>query len=164
MFLLSLSTYSYLKKAREDRDWPFNTRLIEYLPESVYKFLKYRVYKYTDPSEKIISTFYYKIKLNYIKIPSASAGGKADNNGGAINLLTKDMVLVMQDNGGAYLFDLNTKKFTKNEIDLQTSFLNIRDVKVEKEDWVLINFEGLGLPCYHKLQGFQHNSIQNANS
>ena len=60
----SFFSVNFIKDARKNRTWPFNSSIGLYLPQ----WVKFYAYKYTNPNEKKITTQYYKIKLDYVTI------------------------------------------------------------------------------------------------
>ena len=72
----------FIKDARENRTWPFNSSIGLYLPQ----WVKFYAYKFTNPDEKIITTQYYKIKIDYVSVPNKETVG----GGGAINRSNPD--------------------------------------------------------------------------
>ena len=59
----------FLKNARQDRSWPFNSGL------KLPSFVKYYAYKYTNPESLIIDTHLYEINTEYLSIPDPEAIG-----------------------------------------------------------------------------------------
>ena len=103
----SFFSVNFIKDARKNRTWPFNSSIGLYLPQ----WVKFYAYKYTNPNEKKITTQYYKIKLDYVTIPAKSSVG----GGGAINLLKKNFFLLTLNNGNNLVFNLDTKEFYKQD-------------------------------------------------
>ena len=81
LLLIFLSAFYFLKDARKNRTWPFNSGLVLYFPQ----WVKYYAYKFTNPADKKLSTQFYKISLQYFTIPNTDSVG----GGGSINLLKK---------------------------------------------------------------------------
>ena len=126
-FSLLIYSYFFIQNARIERSWPFNSKLGKYLPKSV----KYYAYKFTNPEDLIIDTFYYKLKADYFSIPSENATG----NGGGIHLLKNNLSLIILENGEIFIFDYNKKSFLKIDNDLlRNKFNSIRDIFVKNNE------------------------------
>ena len=97
IIFFSLYSVYFLNSARETRTWPFNVGLTEYFTDSVKNF----AYSFTNPKETIVSSAYNKIKINYYPIPSSSAIGQ----GGGVNIIGKDSVLVSLNNGELFIIN-----------------------------------------------------------
>ena len=123
--VLSYFSYEFIKSARADRSWPFNSNLGNYLPE----FIKYYAYSITNPSEANISSNQGKLKLNYHTIPSTFATGR----GGGIVALSKNKILVTLDNGEIFVFDQNTDTFFTNPFNFKNYYSGIRDTFINEE-------------------------------
>jgi len=117
----SFFSVNFIKDARKNRTWPFNSSIGLYLPQ----WVKFYAYKYTNPNEKKITTQYYKIKLDYVTIPAKSSVG----GGGAINLLKKNFFLLTLNNGNNLVFNLDTKEFYKQD-SIFKGYSGIRDVLI----------------------------------
>jgi hypothetical protein len=110
----------FVKKARQDRTWPFNTGL------KLPSFVKYYAYKYTNPDSLKIETHLYEINTEFLSIPDTEAIG----GGGSVNILNKDNLLVTLDNGNNWIINLTTKNFIKGPDIFFNKFLSIRDVNI----------------------------------
>lgn len=136
--LLFIASIIFLKDARKKRSWPFNSGLVLHLPQ----WVKYYAYKFTNPEDNILTTQFYKIKLEYINIPyTKSIGG-----GGSINQIDTKNVLVTLNDGTGFNFNLEDKTFDKFNNTFERKYVSIRDVTVtqnKKEIYVLavINVE-----------------------
>jgi hypothetical protein len=148
---LSYFSYDFIKSAREDRTWPFNSNIGNYLPE----FVKYYAYLITNPEEKALSSNLEKIKLNYYQIPSKSATG----GGGGIEAILNNKILVTLDNGEMFIFDQETETFFTNSSNLKNNYSGIRDTFINEElsEFLIlatVNTEGLCKKI--KLDSFQY--------
>ena len=119
--LLSLYfSVQFLKDAREDRKWPFNSGM------KLPSFVKYYAYKYTNPDSLKIETHLYEIDTEFLSIPDAEAIG----GGGAVNILNRNNLLVTLDNGSNWILNLTTKNFIKGPDIFFNKSLSIRDVNI----------------------------------
>ena len=127
LFLLIIGCYfsfNFIKEARKDRTWPFNSSIGLYLPQ----WVKFYAYKYTNPKEKKIITQYYKVKLDYINIPAKSSVG----GGGAINQIKNDEFLLTLNNGDNFIFNLENKEFYKQYSSFE-GYSGIRDILINNK-------------------------------
>ena len=130
MTIGSYFSIDFIKDARKNRTWPFNSSIGLYLPQ----WVKFYAYKYTNPNEKEIITQYYKIKLDYVTIPAKSSVG----GGGAINLLKNDNYLLTLNNGDNFIFNLKNKEFYKQILNFK-GYTGIRDILINSnKDKVLV--------------------------
>ncbi len=130
----------FIKKARENRSWPFNSSLGNYLPKSV----KYFAYKFTNPDENIIETHFYNLKVDYISIPSSNSVG----NGGGIDIFEKNKMLVLLDNGEIFFFDTKKNDFDKNNnLKLSENYASIRDIHYQKKELLILGVKELKNNC-----------------
>ena len=130
MIIGSYFSIDFIKDARKNRTWPFNSSIGLYLPQ----WVKFYAYKYTNPNEKEIITQYYKIKLDYVTIPAKSSVG----GGGAINLLKNDNYLLTLNNGDNFIFNLKNKEFYKQILNFK-GYTGIRDILINSnKDKVLV--------------------------
>jgi hypothetical protein len=115
-------SFFYIKKARYENKWPFNTGMGQIIPGSVKKII-YRVMTddvvYTD-------TYYYKLKKSYYQIPNH----KYLTYGGAIDQLNNDNILLISSYGDINIFNLTNKAFTINESNLE-NYESIRDINLD---------------------------------
>ena len=120
----------FLKNAREDRTWPFNSGM------KLPSFVKYYAYKYTNPDSLKIDTHLYEINTEFLSIPDQEAIG----GGGSVNILNKDNLLITLDNGNNWILNLTTKNFIKGPDIFFNKFLSIRDVNIfpEKKEIALL--------------------------
>ncbi len=133
-------SFSFIKKARENRSWPFNSSLGNYLPKSV----KYFAYKYTNPDENIIETHFYDLKVDYYSIPSSNSVG----NGGGIDIFEKNKMLVLLDNGEIFFFDTKKNDFDKtNNLKLKENYASIRDINYENKELLILGVKDLNNNC-----------------
>ena len=121
--LLSIFTVLFIKEARQNRTWPFNSGI--QLPS----FVKYYGYKFTNPESVTINTHLYEMKTEFLSIPDQEAIG----GGGSVNILNKDNLLVTLDNGNNWVLNLSTKDFVKGPDIFSNKFLSIRDVNISPE-------------------------------
>ena len=130
MTIGSYFSIDFIKDARKNRTWPFNSSIGLYLPQ----WVKFYAYKYTNPNEKEIITQYYKIKLDYVTIPAKSSVG----GGGAINQLKNDNYLLTLNNGDNFIFNLKNKEFYKQILNFK-GYTGIRDILINSnKDKVLV--------------------------
>ncbi len=130
MTIGSYFSIDFIKDARKNRTWPFNSSIGLYLPQ----WVKFYAYKYTNPNEKEIITQYYKIKLDYVTIPAKSSVG----GGGAINQLKNDNYLLTLNNGDNFIFNLKNKEFYKQNLNFK-GYTGIRDILINSnKDKVLV--------------------------
>ena len=130
MIIGSYFSVDFIKNARKNRTWPFNSSIGLYLPQ----WVKFYAYKYTNPNDKEITTQYYKIKLDYVTIPAKSSVG----GGGAINLLKNDNYLLTLNNGDNFIFNLKNKEFYKQNLNFK-GYTGIRDILINSnKDKVLV--------------------------
>ena len=130
MTIGSYFSIDFIKDARKNRTWPFNSSIGLYLPQ----WVKFYAYKYTNPNEKEIITQYYKIKLDYVTIPAKSSVG----GGGAINQLKNDNYLLTINNGDNFIFNLKNKEFYKQILNFK-GYTGIRDILINSnKDKVLV--------------------------
>ena len=115
----------FIKDARENRTWPFNSSIGLYLPQ----WVKFYAYKFTNPDEKIITTQYYKIKIDYVSVPNKETVG----GGGAINLIEDNSLLLTLNDGSNYLFDTKDKNFLRTKGTFK-NYLGVRDVYYDKKE------------------------------
>tara|TARA_B100000963_G_scaffold306691_1_gene281442 strand:- start:832 stop:2079 length:1248 start_codon:yes stop_codon:yes gene_type:complete len=133
-------SFSFIKKARENRSWPFNSSLGNYLPKSV----KYFAYKFTNPDENIIETHFYDLKVDYYSIPSSNSVG----NGGGIDIFEKNKMLVLLDNGEIFFFDTKKNDFDKtNNLKLKENYASIRDINYENKELLILGVKDLNDNC-----------------
>ena len=120
----------FIKNARQDRTWPFNSGM--QLPA----FVKYYAYKYTNPESLKIKTHLYEIDTEFLSIPDQEAIG----GGGSVNILNRDNLLVTLNNGNNWILNLTTKNFIKGPDIFSNKFLSIRDVNIfpEKKEIALL--------------------------
>ena len=148
---LGYFSYDFINSARENRTWPFNSSLGNYLPE----FVKYYAYSLTNPDEKIILSNQEKIKLNYYQIPSKNATGR----GGGIVAIQDNKILVTLDNGEMFIFDQKTEKFFTNSSNLKNNYSGIRDSFINEglsEFLILATVNTAELCKKIKLDSFQY--------
>ena len=120
LLLIFLSAFYFLKDARKNRTWPFNSGLVLYFPQ----WVKYYAYKFTNPADKKLSTQFYKISLQYFTIPNTDSVG----GGGSINLLKKNKILLTLNDGSNYIFNSKTSEFTSIKSNFKNKYSSIRDV------------------------------------
>lgn len=157
----SYFSVDFIKNARKNRTWPFNSSIGLYLPQ----WVKFYAYKYTNPNDKEITTQYYKIKLDYVTIPAKSSVG----GGGAINLLKNDNYLLTLNNGNNFIFNLKNKEFYKQNSNFK-GYTGIRDIlinsnkdkvlvlgiKKEKEDCKSINLDEYNITNFSNTFNFDN--------
>lgn len=135
-----VGSFSFIKKARENRSWPFNSSLGNYLPKSV----KYFAYKFTNPDENVIETHFYNLKVDYYSIPSSNSVG----NGGGIDIFDKNKMLVLLDNGEIFFFDIKKNDFDKtNNLKLKENYASIRDIRYHKKELLILGVKELSNNC-----------------
>ncbi len=115
----------FIKDARENRTWPFNSSIGLYLPQ----WVKFYAYKFTNPDEKVITTQYYKIKIDYVSVPNKETVG----GGGAINFIEDNSLLLTLNDGSNYLFYPKNKNFLKTKGTFK-NYLGVRDVYYDKKE------------------------------
>jgi len=141
IFFVSIGTFVFIKKARENRSWPFNSSLGHYLPKS----LKYYAYKFTNTNENIIETHFYDLKVNYYSIPSSNSVG----NGGGIDNFENNKVLVILDNGEVFFFNTEKKSFDKTKnFKLKESYVSIRDIHYKDSELLILGVKELNNNCW----------------
>ena len=118
--LLSFFGVQFIKNARQDRTWPFNSGI--QLPP----IFKYYAYKYTNPDSLKIKTHYYEIATEYVSIPDKEAIG----GGGGINFIDEQNLLITLNNGNNWTLNLPTKTFRKGTDIFTNKFLSIRDINI----------------------------------
>lgn len=123
IILLIFLSVLFIKNARQDRTWPFDSGI------KLPSFVKYYVYKYTNPESFTIDTHLYEINTEYLSIPSQESIG----GGGSINFLNKENVLITLNNGNNWILDIPTKKFTRGPDIFTGKFLTVRDANVFSE-------------------------------
>ena len=140
LIFVLVGSLAFIKKARENRSWPFNSSLGNYLPKSV----KYFAYKFTNPDENIIETHFYNLKVDYISIPSSNSVG----NGGGIDIFEKNKMLVLLDNGEIFFFDTKKNDFDKNNnLKLTENYASIRDIHYQKKELLILGVKELKNNC-----------------
>ena len=144
IFLIIISfligSFFFIKNARENRSWPFNSSLGNYLPKS----FKYLAYKFTNPDQNIIETHFYNLKIDYYSIPSLNSVG----NGGGIDIFDNNKMLVVLDNGEVFFF--NTKKYSfdkNNDLRLNQDYSSIRDIHYKDHELLVLGVEELKADC-----------------
>ena len=140
LIFTSVGSFYFIKKARENRSWPFNSSLGNYLPKSI----KYFAYKFTNPDENIIETHFYNLKVDYYSIPSSKSVG----NGGGIDIFEKNKMLVLLDNGEIFFFDTNKNDFDKTDnLKLKENYASIRDIHYVNKELLILAVKELNDNC-----------------
>ena len=134
ILLLTLSFF-YLKKARYENKWPFNTKMGYIIPASIKRV----VYNLMTDDVSYIESHHYNIKKTYHQIPNH----KFLNYGGAIEQLDDENILLISSYGDINIFNLKNKKFTINESNLE-GYESVRDIIIDhnkKELHVLATYK-----------------------
>ena len=84
VIISSFFSVLFIKQARQERTWPFNTGI------KMPSFIKHYTYKYTNPDSLKIKTHFYEINAEYLSIPDKEAIG----GGGSINFINKNNLLI----------------------------------------------------------------------
>jgi len=157
LIIFFIFSFYFIQNARVERSWPFNSKLGKYLPKSA----KYFAYKYTNPENLILETFYYKIKSNYFSIPSTNATG----NGGGVSLLKNNLVLTILDTGEIFLFDHKNNSFQIIESKvLLNKYISIRDIDVFENELIVIAVKEINNECQSlELSTYNINIKENKN-
>jgi hypothetical protein len=130
IIISSIYGVHFIKEARKDRTWPFNSGI------KLPSIIKYYAYKYTNPEFSKVKTHLYEIYLDYLAIPDRDAVG----GGGAINFIDQNNLLITLNNGNNWILNLSTKNFTKGPDVFIKKFSGIRDVNIfsEKKEIALL--------------------------
>ncbi len=150
-----LGSFLFIKKARENRSWPFNSSLGNYLPKSI----KYLAYKFTNPDENTIETHFYDLKTNYYSIPSTNSVG----NGGGIDIFDKNKMIVILDNGEIFFFDTKANIFDEHKnLKLNKSYASIRDIYFKEGELYVLGVKEFESNCSAiQLDKYQYKQTNN---
>ena len=130
IFILA-GSFLFIKNARENRSWPFNSSLSNYLPKSI----KYFAYKFTNPDQSILETYFYDLSIDYYSIPSSNSVG----NGGGLDVFDEKNMLTVLDNGEIFLFDSQNLKFNKiKHSKLEKNYASIRDIYYKNNELLVL--------------------------
>lgn len=121
LFLFIIFSFLFIKQARINNTWPFNTKMGYIVPES----LKRVIYSITTRKNEKIITYYYDLDKSLYQIPDH----EFLKYGGAVEQLNKYNLLLISSYGKINIFNLKEKKFFKNFKNLD-NFESIRDFNI----------------------------------
>ena len=140
LICISIGFFFFIKNARENRTWPFNSSLSNYLPKSI----KYFAYKFTNPDQNILETYFYDLNVNYHSIPSSNSVG----NGGGLDIFDQKNMLTILDSGEIFLFDIQTFKFKKiQNSKLEKNYESIRDIYYKNDELLILAVKKINEEC-----------------
>ena len=140
LIVFLMGSFLFVKKARENRSWPFNSSLSNYFPKSIKNF----GYKITNPDKIILETHFYDIEAKYHAIPSSNAVG----NGGGLNIFDEKNLLTILDNGELFLFNIHNLDYTRiNSNLLINKYSSIRDAYYSSGELIIFGVIEVNEEC-----------------